>query len=315
MTDADLRLKKGIKLYLVLFLSAFTFYFLLYYLVNKNSSTRFISFYSVLAGFTVLNTVLLKDFINNYSKTLIKLLSAVISGFLILFLLYLFADNFFRINLIADLRSYRKWIFAGYFCLSVVLFMNYMLKIYQEWKSEKSASSSVSDQAVFKASIFYSAAVLLVYSPVTVFLTSPTDFHVSVFSLLGTGIISAAAVYAAGFFFYRYVPSFFKNTLLYSSVCVSLIIFFNTFILPGQYGSLNNLILSDAEKLYGSVYPYGREFIILVFLFAASVFLIKKGKMKTTSVLLLINIVAFAQTGIGLVNYCRFHPHILKQKI
>ena len=74
MTDFTLRLKKEIKLNSVFLFSAFTFYFLVYYLVNKTSSTRYIAFFCVLAGFTALNILLVHDFIVNFRKNLFKIL-------------------------------------------------------------------------------------------------------------------------------------------------------------------------------------------------------------------------------------------------
>ncbi len=335
MTDSDLRLKKGIKLNLILLFSAFTFYFLVYYLVNKTASTRYISFYCVLAGFSFLNVILVHDFIVHFSRNVFKIISAVFSVFIVIFLIYLLADNVFKINIISVLRSYRKWIYASYFMLSLIQFLNYAVRLYVSEKrkddnsfysipaeSRRFFKASAKGEAakvqktglsgdgitgtaynIFRSSVFYTAAVLLVYSPAAIYLTSPADFHLSAILLLVSGTSAAAAFYAASVLIYRQVPLFFKYILLYSSVFISLIIFTNTFIIPGQYGSLNNLILSDAEKLYGSVFPYFREFLLITALYAASVFLVRKAGKKAAPVLLLINLVAFAQTGMGLVSY------------
>ena len=307
MTDSDLRLKKGIKLNLILLFSAFTFYFLVYYLVNKYSSTRNISYYFIISGFTLLDMILLIDFYENFRKSITKILSVSLLSALVIFLLYLFTDDLFKINILADHVFFRRIIFAVYFLISLILFINYLITFIKiekitDNKKEYDSESILIKNNTFKAALLYCAAVLFIYSPASIYMTSPDDFIISIFILLISGVAVSVVFYSVVIFIYKIAPNALKTVFTYFFVFLSLLVFFNTFIIPGQYGSLNNLILSDAEKLYGSVFVFVKEFAIITFSYILTVFLITKAGKKIVFILFLINFVAFTQTGIGLIS-------------
>ena len=85
------------------------------------------------------------------------------------------------------------------------------------------------------------------------------------------GVLTASLVYFA-------VPRKFKSSFIFLSVFISLLVFFYTFLYPGDFGSLNKFALTKAFNLNSEILKFLFELALIVSVFLSALVIVKRKK-------------------------------------
>ncbi len=150
---------------------------------------------------------------------------------------------------------------------------------------------------IYVFSLVLWAGIVLIYSPVTVFSSSWQEVELGIFSLLPWLFLYLVTFLVSAYIIYRLVPGELKVLFVYTIFFAALVFWFYTYLLPGNFGHLDNFEFSKPEILYNPVSLYLLlEVVGLVVGFVLIAFLLRRFPRQIFSLLVILNLMTFGQT-------------------
>ncbi len=291
---------KYLKKYEITFLVSvlfFSFYMLVYYKLNHYSPFRTLSYNLSFSALLLLNIFVITSVIMNYLKKSAERILFYSILFLSVFVVLLSMDWLAGINIFASHHRFKIVIILFQIAQIFVYLFNYI------FNNRESLSAGPPDPGRcpvlwFIGPAVYISAVIFIITPVRLYATSPGEIEQSLLSLvfpLSVSFISALSVFTGLFFL---LPLSARKHLNFILLSVSGLVFFFTFIAPGNFGALDKFMLTGAENLYNRFSINLFEVIFIITYVNIVFFLVRTGREKMLSAvfILLLLVAAFETT-------------------
>jgi len=169
---------------------------------------------------------------------------------------------------------------------------------------------------LFILSLVLWSSMVLVYSPLTVYTSSWSEFDISMLLLTVWLLAYLLITFTVLITIYHLVPGELKLLLIWLMFLISVIFWFYTYIFPGDFGHLDKFIFSKPGILAHSVRLY--QLLEMVSILAVSfplILLLQRFPKKIMVVMVILNLMAFGQTLANVVSSGVFESKILKEDI
>ena len=150
---------------------------------------------------------------------------------------------------------------------------------------------------IYTLSLFLWTAITLIYSPLTVFTSSWQEVEVRALPLTAWLFCYLVLLNAVGHLVFRLVSRELKILLIWMTLFAALSFWFYTYLLPGNFGHLDNFILSNPDSLYSpsSLKRYLEVFCLLMG-FALVIILVQRIPKPILALLGILNLMSLGQT-------------------
>ena len=283
--------------YIYLVIISLIFYLLIFHFGYKYSETRFNALNLVYFLMFIVEIysfiVIFKDKSRNILYKIYKSI-IVLTVFAVLFLSF---DNCFKINIISTLDIFKKLYIASHLMLIGIMFPAiYINKI----TDQKETGIIKYNKRIYLLSALYSILMVIVYTPIRLFATSPGDFNKSIFSIVFVLLAIAGLIYSiilAGIFI---IPKKKVSSVNYFMVFLAILILVYNTVFIGDFGSLDQFTLSKANNLHTELSGILLEFCVLILIFIGSVFLVKSWRKQLFGFFILMCLIGFVQTSVSI---------------
>ncbi|MFA6404137.1 MAG: membrane protein insertase YidC [Salinivirgaceae bacterium] len=150
---------------------------------------------------------------------------------------------------------------------------------------------------IFALSILYIAGFVFFWNPLMVYSSSPETFGFSGISILKTNVVIFAIVLIISMLLYIVTPPKIKKFWLIFFLCLTIVSFLYSSIIPINMGTLQSHRFTDTSNLSAHFYIYLIEaFFLIGLLFGINILLKEKYSKIIVSSLLLLNIIPILQS-------------------
>jgi len=226
-------------------------------------------------------------------------------GFLTLSLLYLQIRYFILFRNPAVSHRLGKSLYVALFQFSVLVLLAIPVVVH----SLSTVLNTIYDRigkrssSIFFFSMLLWSGMVFIHSPLTVFTSSWGEFNISVFQLLPWLFLYFTCFLVGGYIFFRFIPRELKIVLVWIMFLLAITFWLYTYIIPGDFGHLDNFELSETNSLYnrGGVLL----FLEIFGLFAGSIvllILLNKAPGQIFAALVILNLMTYGQTGANIIT-------------
>ena len=156
---------------------------------------------------------------------------------------------------------------------------------------------------IYTLALFCWATIMLICSPLTVFTSSWQEIEVEALPLLAWLFLYFILFNAIGQLVFRLVPRELKVLAIWIVLFAAVMFWFYTYLLPGDFGHLDNFVFSKPDSLYASSSP--RLLFEMAGLLAGLIFLIifvQRFPKQILVFLTILNLMVFGQTVANAVS-------------
>lgn len=175
---------------------------------------------------------------------------------------------------------------------------------------------NVKGRTIFLVSLLLWSSIVILYSPMTVFISSWAEFEIAALQLLFRQLVIFISVLLIGYALFRIVPDEMKVLMVYMAVIAAVMFWVYTYLIPGDFGHLDNFELSNPSKLYNPNRLYQLlEAAAIVTGVGLIVLLFRKFSKYVLAALVILNLMSFGQATVGLFAsgaLGKNHPDVLK---
>ncbi|MBI9066756.1 MAG: membrane protein insertase YidC [Salinivirgaceae bacterium] len=168
--------------------------------------------------------------------------------------------------------SLSELIFCG------MLFSFFTIFFYSKEHSIKFSIPDESNWFIYLLSIFYISGLLYFWHPLLIFSSHPQAFDFPAINILQNNLNLFIIFNTIALIFYLLSPLKIKKTILLSILCLVIIVFVNSSIIPLDLGSLQETRFSEHEKLAISPGYFILEAIFILALFYTVLWFLKKKR-------------------------------------
>ncbi len=284
------------KLFYIYLLTGFSaLYLVFFHYKYLYAETRYSAFLIAMFLFLLISLYSIVFLIINFRVSKRYIAASAFIGIFAAVLIFISVDYFFKLDYFSSTRVTRKLYLAFFLALNMVS-LPLILKRHGNITEISSGKKSV-----YFSAVLYAVLVIFVFSPLRLYASAPGELEISLLSLFLYSLTAAAggiAVSAAVFFA---VPTKIKSSFIFAAVLASVLVFFYTFLYPGDFGNLNKFALTKAYRLNGEILKYIFELCLVVSVFC-TVLLIVKRKKAAYFIFAALASVSFIQTSVSVID-------------
>ena len=263
----------------------FAFYLLLFHKIDQYSSSRFTAYFVACAALVILSIYLFINSFNDYRNKQFNKYFFYFASLFFLIAIFLPLDWILELNVFS---SNRKFKFGLIFFQLLYIFIIVGYKLIKNIFKQGFLSSLFKKEKIkiyqIISAVLYISLIIFLINPIRLYATSPGELEIPLLKLLIFCFVNFAVIFIILFFIAIIIPGFFKKQLMVFFYFLAAFIFFYTFIFPGNFGALDNLILRNAENLYGQFYRNLIEVFFIILLWHFILFLINHEKIKILAI-------------------------------